>query len=94
MEGLLAVRCRDDFAQKSLDVPVVAANDAVDAKVQRLCLVHLEQLAHQGDKAGFRLALVGCFHGSGWHGGVVGPPRVRLSVNYHRRCQPEGSFTG
>ena len=45
------------------DITVVAADHAVDAKVERLRLVHLKQFAHQGHKTGFRLALDGCFHG-------------------------------
>jgi len=63
LQALLAVRRGDDFAQIRQNVAVVAADDAVDAKVERLRLVHLKQLTHQGDKAVFRLALDRCFHG-------------------------------
>lgn len=52
-----------DFAQIGLDVLVVVADDAVDANVECLRLIHLKQLTHQGNKAGFRLARDGCFHG-------------------------------
>ena len=50
-----AARFGDDLAQKSPHFAVVAANQPVQAKIQGLGLVQLEQLGHQFDETGLGL---------------------------------------
>lgn len=46
------VRTGNQLTQEGADLAVVAADEAVDAEVQGLGLVELEELRHQGDEAG------------------------------------------
>ncbi|MBK9349570.1 MAG: hypothetical protein IPN05_04985 [Sulfuritalea sp.] len=49
----------DDFAEEGAHLAVVPANDAVEAEIERLGLVELEQLRHQFDEARLQMGELG-----------------------------------